>query len=140
MVEVVVLRISNKLAELDRLAETVETFGERHAFPRKMIYQVRLVLDELLTNVISYGFSDDKDHVIEVEMRLVDSRLMLRIEDDAAAFDPLRADTPDLTTSVEDRAIGGLGIHLVRKLMDSVRYERSNGKNRLFLEKTISCP
>jgi anti-sigma regulatory factor (Ser/Thr protein kinase) len=138
MVEVVVLRLSNKLLELDRLAEAVEAFGERHGFPRKMIYQVRLVLDELLTNVISYGFSDNTAHEIEVEMRLVDSRLMLRIEDDAAPFDPLQAMTPDLTTTMEDRAIGGLGIHLVRKLMDSVRYERYDGKNRLFLEKTIS--
>jgi anti-sigma regulatory factor (Ser/Thr protein kinase) len=138
MVEVIVVRLSNQLAELDRLAEAVESFGERHGFPRKMIYQVRLVLDELLTNVISYGFSDNTVHEIEVEMRLADSRLMLRIEDDAAAFDPLQADAPDLTSPMEDRAIGGLGIHLVRKLMDSVRYERRDGKNRLFLEKTIS--
>jgi len=138
MDEVVVLRLSNHLPELDRLAEAVEAFGERHDFPRKMIYQIRLVLDELLTNVISYGFSDDKNHEIVVEIRLADSRLLFRIEDDAAPFDPLRADTPDLTSTVEDRAIGGLGIHLVRKLMDIVRYEHRDGKNRLFLEKIIS--
>ncbi len=138
MDDVVVLRLSNHLPDLDRLAEAVEAFGESHGFPRKMIYQVRLVLDELLTNVISYGFSDDKQHEIEVEMRLAGSKLLFRIEDDAAPFDPLQANSPDLTSSVEDRAIGGLGIHLVRKLMDLVRYERREGKNRLFLEKTIS--
>jgi anti-sigma regulatory factor (Ser/Thr protein kinase) len=138
MDDVVVLRLSNHLPELDRLAEAVEAFGERHGFPRKMIYQIRLVLDELLTNVISYGFSDDKQHEIEVEMRLAGSQLLFRIEDDAAPFDPLQANSPDLTSTVEDRAIGGLGIHLVRKLMDLVRYERREGKNRLFLEKTIS--
>lgn len=138
MDDVVVLRLSNHLPDLDRLAEAVEAFGERNGFPRKMIYQVRLVLDELLTNVISYGFSDDKQHEIEVEMRLAGSKLLFRIEDDAAPFDPLQANSPDLTSSVEDRAIGGLGIHLVRKLMDLVRYERREGKNQLFLEKTIS--
>ncbi|KUG29786.1 serine-protein kinase rsbw [hydrocarbon metagenome] len=138
MDEVVVLRLSNQLPELDRLAEAVEAFGERHGFPRKTVYQLRLVLDELLTNVISYGFSDNKDHEIEVEIRLAGSQLQFRIEDDAAPFDPLRVDSPDLTTTVEDRAIGGLGIHLVRKLMDSVHYERRDDKNRLFLEKTIS--
>ncbi|QLA16358.1 ATP-binding protein [Desulfolutivibrio sulfoxidireducens] len=138
MGEMFVLRLSNHLAELDRLAEGIESFGERHGFPRKVIYQVRLVLDELLTNVISYGFSDGRKHEIEVEMRLADSRLHLRIEDDAKAFDPLQAEPPDLRSPAEDRAIGGLGIHLVRKFMDSVRYERRNGKNRLFLEKTIS--
>ncbi|MFZ5811693.1 MAG: ATP-binding protein [Thermodesulfobacteriota bacterium] len=134
----IVVRLSNQLAELDRLAEEVESFGERNAFPRKVIYQVRLVLDELLTNVISYGFSDGRKHEIEIRMRLEDSRLHLCIEDDAAAFDPLQAEEPDLRSPAEDRAIGGLGIHLVRKLMDSVRYERREGKNRLFLEKTIS--
>ncbi len=138
MGELCVVRLSNQLAELDRLADEVEAFGERHAFPRKVIYQVRLVLDELLTNVISYGFSDGKEHEILVEMCLADSRLLLRIEDDANGFDPLQADAPDLRSPAEDRAIGGLGIHLVRKLMDSVRYERRDGKNRLFLEKTIS--
>ncbi len=134
----IVVRLSNQLAELDRLAEEVESFGERNAFPRKVIYQVRLVLDELLTNVISYGFSDGQKHEIEIRMRLEDSRLHLCIEDDATAFDPLQAAEPDLRSPAEDRAIGGLGIHLVRKLMDSVRYERRDGKNRLFLEKTIS--
>lgn len=99
---------------------------------------MRLVLDELLTNVISYGYSDRDEHLIEVDLTLEDGVLRVRIEDDGAPFNPLHAPAPDTHCPTEDRHIGGLGIHLVTSLMDHVAYERAAEKNRLIMEKRIA--
>ncbi len=134
----VTITLQNKLSELDKLAGEIEDFGGEHAFPPKMVYQIRLVLDELLTNVISYGYRDREDHVITVDMRLTGGVLRISVEDDAVAFNPLSAGAPDITCPIEDRPIGGLGIHLVKKIMDHVAYERKAGRNILLLEKYVT--
>ncbi len=131
------IRLDNRLSELDKLADEVERFGEANGFSPRTTYQIRLVLDELLTNVISYGYKDQGAHEIEVAMRLADGLLTVRLEDDATPFNPVEAGQPDLQCPVEDRPIGGLGIHLVKKIMDRVEYERKEGKNLLTLVKTI---
>ncbi|KHK02749.1 ATP-binding protein [Desulfovibrio sp. TomC] len=131
------LRITNRLLELDRVADAVEAFGEAHGLPAKLRYQIRLVLDELLTNTISYGYPDDGEHAISVTMSQDGQRLRFLLEDDARPFDPLTAKAPDIAAAADDRAIGGLGIHLVRAIMDRVAYEHVGGLNRLLLEKDI---
>jgi len=131
------LRIHNRLLELDRIADAVEVFGEAHGLPHKLRFKIRLVLDELLTNIINYGYCDNGDHVVRVSMGQDGSRLRFVLEDDARPFNPLSAKSPDFETSVADRKIGGLGIHLVRVIMDRVAYERVGGTNRLILEKDI---
>ncbi len=131
------LRLHNRLLELDRLADAVEAFGEAHGLPAKLRFQIRLVLDELLTNIINYGYADEGEHLIAVAMSQEGRRLRFVIEDDARPFDPLTAGAPDLTTMVDQRQIGGLGIHLVRTIMDRVAYERVGGINRLILEKDM---
>ena len=131
------LRLHNRLLELDRIADAVEVFGEAHGLSAKLRYQVRLVLDELLTNIISYGYADDGEHVITVRMGLEGTRLRFVLEDDARPFDPLTAKAPDTTSEADRRHIGGLGIHLVRTIMDRVAYERVGDTNRLILEKDI---
>ena len=131
------IHLDNRLSELDKLADEVERFGEANGFSLRTIYQIRLVLDELLTNVISYGYRDQDRHEIDVTMRLADGRLTIRLEDDASPFNPVAAGQPDLECPVEERRIGGLGIHLVKKIMDHVEYERTEGKNLLMLVKTI---
>lgn len=131
------LRLKNRLLELDRLADTVEAFGEAHGLPAKLRFQIRLVLDELLTNIISYGYADEAEHDIDVRMGQQDRRLRFVIEDDARPFDPLTAQAPDLDAEPVERRIGGLGIHLVRTIMDRVAYERVGDTNRLILEKDI---
>ena len=131
------LRIANRLLELDRVADAVEAFGEAHGLIAKLRYQLRLVLDELLTNTISYGYPEDGDHTITVSMSQDGSRLRFLLVDDALPFDPLTAKAPDLEAEADARPIGGLGIHLVRAIMDRVAYERVGGTNRLLLEKDI---
>jgi serine/threonine-protein kinase RsbW len=131
------LRLHNRLLELDRIADAVEDFGEAHALPAKLRFQIRLVLDELVTNIISYGYPQDGEHVITVAMGQEGSLLRFELEDDARPFDPLSAKAPDLDSEVDHRQVGGLGIHLVRTLMDRVAYERVGDKNHLILEKDI---
>lgn len=131
------LRIANRLLELDRVADAVEAFGEAHGLPAKVRYQIRLVLDELLTNTITYGYPEDGAHDIAVSMSQEGSRLRFLLTDDARPFDPLTAKVPDVGAPISDRPIGGLGIHLVRAIMDRVAYERVGGTNRLLLEKDI---
>lgn len=131
------MRLKNRLLELDRLADTVESFGEAHGLSAKLRFKIRLVLDELLTNIISYGYVDEVEHDIAVAMGKKGRRLRFVIEDDARPFDPLTVEAPDLETQAAERRIGGLGIHLVRTIMDRVAYERVGGRNRLILEKDI---
>ncbi len=124
----------NDLAELARLAGEVESFGERRALDAKTIFNVNLILDELLTNTINYGY-DGGEHWIDVTIDHRGDTLTIALEDDARPFDPLAAREPDLDAALEDRPIGGLGIHLVKTFMDDVRYERVGDRNRMTLRK-----
>ena len=99
---------------------------------------VNLALEELVTNTISYGFTDAGEHVIRISLHLDGPDLHIRVEDDATAFNPLEREAPDLVTPLAERPIGGLGIHFVRTLMDDVRYERVGARNVLSMRKRAS--
>ena len=95
--------------------------------------QSGLAFEEIATNVIKYGYDDDLEHEILAEAILSPGALVLRVRDDGHEFDPLRAPPPDLDAAIEDRPIGGLGIHLLRKLAERLSYERVGGHNVLTL-------
>jgi anti-sigma regulatory factor (Ser/Thr protein kinase) len=97
-----------------------------------------LVLDELLTNIISYGYTDSDTHQITVELTVVDGAMTIRIVDDGVAFNPFEQDAPDLESSIERRELGGLGIHLVKKFMDDYSYQRSDEFNIVTLSKSLA--
>ena len=120
---------------LARLAEVLETFCEAHKVNHATQFALNVVIDELVTNVVHYAFPDGGKHTIKVLVSLEDSKLFIEIEDDGVAFDPLSLPEPDTDAPIEDREIGGLGVHIVRHLMDEVSYERVDGKNRLRLLK-----
>ena len=129
--------LKSSLSELDRLCQNLETFGKKFGFSKKLIFEINLALDELFTNIISYGFKDDKEHVIKVTLTPRKNQLCLCIEDDGTPFNPIDFETPDVSCSVEECKIGGLGIHIMKKLMDEVCYERCGDKNVLNLKKKI---
>jgi len=91
--------------------------------------KLKLIFDELLNNVISYAYRDDAEHDIETRVELTGKRLTVTISDDGVPFNPLSLATPDTNLSLEEREIGGLGIHLVRNLVDDVSYQRRIDKN-----------
>jgi len=135
-----VARVRNDLGELARVAAEVEAFGERRALDATTVFNINLILDELLTNTINYGYGDGLDHTIDITIDHRDDRLTIAIEDDGKPFDPLAVETPDLEVPLEERRIGGLGIHIVRTFMDAVRYERAGDRNRITMQKRIGAP
>jgi anti-sigma regulatory factor (Ser/Thr protein kinase) len=132
--------IVNDRAEIQRLAELAERFGADHGLSDDEVMAINLALDEVVTNIIEYGFGDTARHEIHVTLALDGGALTIEVADDARAFDPLAAPPPDLTLPLEDRPVGGLGIHIVRSVMDAVEYQRRDGRNVLTMRKTIGRP
>lgn len=127
------LKVETRHGELDRITAAVEDFGEQENWSPALIFRVNLVLEELGLNVMDYGY-DDGLHEFEIVLTSEPDTLTIEIIDDGRPFDPL-SDTPPpvLEGSIEDRPIGGLGVHLVRELMDELHYRREQGRNHLTL-------
>lgn len=132
------LTLTNELPELARLSEAVEDFGEVNAMSPKDIFQINLALDEVITNIISYAYEDSACHEIDVTFELAGSKLLITVSDDGRLFNPLHMPPPDLTASLEEKEMGGLGIHFVRQVMNHVAYEREAGRNKLLLHKELT--
>ena len=130
-------KLKSNLSELDSLCQNLEDFGKKIGLSKKLIFEINLALDELFTNIISYGFEDEEEHHIKVTLSPQNEDLCLCIEDDGTPFNPIDFATPDVSCSVEECKIGGLGIHIMKKLMDEVCYERCGDKNILNLKKKI---
>jgi len=129
----------NDRAEISRLAELAERFGEAQQLSDDEVMAINLVLDEVVTNVIDHGFEGIAgEPEIRLTMTLEGDQLMIRVEDNGKAFDPLQAAPPDLDLPLEERPVGGLGIHIVRSVMNTVEYDRRGGRNLLTMHKTIS--
>lgn len=127
------ITLKNDLIEIERLAGHVRDFGRENRLSEDLVWEIRLVLEEILTNIISYGYEDRADHVIRVVIVNAEQDITLRICDDARPFNPLEQPGPDLEIPMEDRKIGGLGIHLVRELMDEIEYRREDDGNLLVM-------
>jgi serine/threonine-protein kinase RsbW len=131
------LRIGNRIVEMKKVVEGVNRFGADHALPKAVLSDLNVALDEILNNTINYGYADDKRHEIVVSLSLARGELVAEVQDDAMAFNPLKAPTPDLSAGLHDRRLGGIGVHLVRSLMDNVEYAREGESNRLRLRKRL---
>lgn len=131
------LTLKNDLAELHRLSNEAETFAHANAISETETFNLLLVLEEVITNIISYGCSPDSEHLICVSIALDSGVLSLVISDDGQAFNPLDAPMPDLDLPLEERPIGGLGIALFRNIMDTVNHQRINDHNILTLTRTL---
>lgn len=119
------------------LLDDLEARLDDHGVPPAASAQLMVAFDEIISNVLNYG-GDGRQPAVEITLRLGEKTVDAEIADDGKPFDPLVADTPDLTLDIDERPIGGLGIHLVRKLMDGVSYEYDGGKNRLRISKTYT--
>jgi anti-sigma regulatory factor (Ser/Thr protein kinase) len=111
------------------------SFAETHDLPAPMRRSISVALDELLANALSHGQAGRETGVVTVEVELDQERLMVTLTDDGPPFDPFGRTAPDTMLSLEEREIGGLGIHLVRRLVDEVSYQRRDGFNVVVLVK-----
>lgn len=113
-------------------------FAEAHAIPAGVRRSMNVALDELLANELSHGNAGRQAGSLTVGMELDQERVVLTLTSEGPPFDPLRRAAPDTTLPVDKRPVGGLGLHLVRELMDEVHYERRNGQNVLVLVKLLA--
>jgi sigma-B regulation protein RsbU (phosphoserine phosphatase) len=131
--------LTNDLGQISALLDAFEAFVDEHGVPLKFSRKFLMALDDLVNNVISYGFEDDGEHEIRVGAHKSGQSLSVVIEDDGRPFNPLQRSRPDVNASLEDREIGGLGIHLVRELLDDISYERRGARNVLTLTTHLSA-
>ena len=127
------LYIKNELEQLTRLYAFLDRQAGVYKLEELLSMQIKLALEEAVTNVILYAYPDKKDQDIRIDMSCENKRLTIVI----TAFNPLERQEPDLTLSLEERPIGGLGIFLVKQLMTEVTYSHSDGKNILTMTKDI---
>lgn len=100
--------------------------------------QLELVLEELITNIVNHGYPDHRQGHIWCIMLLIEQTLLIKISDDGDPFDPFSLPAPDLSLSISQRPIGGLGVHLIRSYMNQYAYRFNNGLNQVVLQKTLS--
>ena len=129
-------RLRNDLAETRHLGPWVEAFAQQAHLPPRIQSALDLSLVEWVTNIISYAYEDAQEHWITVRFRSRDGEVQVEIEDDGREFNPLTHPPADTTEPLETRAVGGLGIHMIRQLMNAAEYQRINGRNILTLTKT----
>lgn len=131
------IRLPAGLDALESLIPEVESFCADQGLDASAAFALNVALDELVNNVVSYGLGGAGEHFLEVRLRVADAQLTVEVEDDGKAFDPFDRPPPDTDLPLEERAIGGLGIEIVRQLMDEARYERRGDRNLVTLKRSL---
>ena len=131
------LILQNEVAEISKLAIFIEELGEEFGLSPELVFNLNLVLEEAVSNVILYAYPKEEHQTISLIARKKDNQLNFVLTDSGKEFDPTQAPDADITLSAEDRPIGGLGIFLIRQIMNTVEYQRIEGKNVLTLGKEL---
>jgi serine/threonine-protein kinase RsbW len=131
------LRLRNVLSELTRLRSETEELLAAHGTDPDTAYEVNVALEEIVSNVIRHAHEDGAEHELEVALGVSDGELVARVTDDGMPFDPRSAPAPDLLAPMAERPVGGLGIHLVRSLVDGFDYRREGDRNVVVLRKAL---
>ena len=129
------LKLRNDIDEIPRLHGFIQTLSDDINLDHAQAMSLNLALEEAVSNVMLYAYPEGTEGQVEVEAAILDDRLEFKVSDSGVAFDPTVARAPDLTADLKDRPIGGLGIFLVKRIMDQVTYTRENGKNILSMTK-----
>ena len=128
--------IGNTLTSLPPLTTAVNRFLDQHSIPQEAIFRVNLAIEEIVTNIIKYGYDDTDAHTIMVNLALFPDTIRLQLQDNGHPFDPLQTPAPDIHVPLDQRKIGGLGLHLVRETVSRIAYRRENGTNILEMDIT----
>ena len=137
-VEIKKIRLKNQLNELESITKYLDELACLWDLSIPFTITLTLVLEEAFTNIVNYGYKDDESHEIEIVFEKQNNRLFINLIDDGIPYDPTLTADPDINLSAEEREIGGLGVFLIRKMMDKVNYQRQEGCNILKMEKTIT--
>lgn len=133
-----VLRMEARIENVDSVIRSINKELARLGCPKKAITRMDIAIDEVFANVCHYAYGGAVgDVTIYVEEQPDQGAVHITFEDAGIPFDPLAHEDPDVTLGVHDRKIGGLGIFMVKRIMDAVRYEHVNGKNRFTMTKNL---
>ena len=131
------LILANDIAEISKLATFIDEIGEEFSLAPDVVFNLNLVLEEAVINVINYAYPKEEHQSIYLSATLHEGSIVFVLTDTGKEFDPTQAPEADITLSAEERPIGGLGIFLIRQIMNEVKYQRIDGKNVLTLEKKL---
>lgn len=131
------LTIANNLNELNRLAEFVESLCEELSLSAETTMNINLALEEAIVNIINYAYPSKEQHDILLKVTSNERQLIFLLTDNGVVFDPTLVPDADTTSSIEERPIGGLGIFLIRSIMNEISYQRLDGQNRLIMKKNL---
>ena len=131
-------RIAGSYSEIHPLGEAIADWAAGQGVPPKVLHSVVLMLDELVTNVVMHGFRDSGEGEIDVTVRVDEQAIETVIRDSAGAFDPFSIPEPDVSLAAEDRGIGGLGVHFVRRRSDTFGYRRDGDVNEVCFRKRLT--
>jgi anti-sigma regulatory factor (Ser/Thr protein kinase) len=131
------LIISSRISELERVRVFTDNLCSKFNLDKSVANKFHLAFEELLSNIIFYGYDDESIHEIEILFSVNAEKFSVTIKDDGKEFNPLSRAEPDTSLSVDERKIGGLGIHLVRNLMDKVEYQRDGEFNMFHFSKNL---
>ena len=131
------IRIINDLDEVSRLAEFIEELCSEFNLPDEITMNINLALEEAVANIIMYAYPTEEEQEILLKVSLSSGQLIFLLTDKGFSFDPTQVPDADITLPIEERSIGGLGIFLIRSIMNEVSYQRLDGENRLIMKKNI---
>jgi serine/threonine-protein kinase RsbW len=126
------LALNAEVSSLATMVDAIEGYAAKHAVQQDKTMDLILALDEVVTNVIRHGGLTARD-TIAVTIDLGDDAISAVVEDHGSAFDPLHDAPPHASGSLEERPLGGLGLHIVRSIMNELSYQRVDGRNRLLM-------
>ncbi len=132
------IELKSDLTELAKLADAADAFCDANQVPDPDRFAVQVALEEVATNIINHGYQDNHDHTFSIDLSTDAHGLTLVATDNAPAFDPLATPEVDTNAPIEDREIGGLGVHLLKNLMQESSYERRGDQNVLTLTRHLS--
>src|ERR1700680_2340187 len=135
MIRSVDLVIHNDLSEIAVVRDTLDRLGSELAVPAPALMQLQVALDEIVSNVVKYSWPDGSKHKFLVRITVRETGVALDIFDDGQPFDPLGTPEPDWPPAGQRPRPGGVGIHMIKKLVDDLAYERIDGRNHTSLTK-----
>lgn len=131
------IRIKNKFSEIAALSAFVEELCNNLALPAESTMNINLALEEAVANIIMYAYPPTEEHEILLRVTATEEQLIFLLTDKGNSFDPTQVEDFDTTLPLEERSIGGLGIFLIRSIMNEVTYRRLDDENHLIMKKNI---
>ncbi|MFM8233196.1 MAG: ATP-binding protein [Candidatus Methylopumilus sp.] len=131
------MNLGNNISDFNTLIYKLEVFFKENNISN-ILMPTTLILEELFTNTITHGASDGREVLIQINLNIDEDQLIMTYKDNGIPFNVLELPNPDLTASIEDREVGGLGVYYVRTLSDSVKYEHTEKNNVIQIKKRLS--